>query len=78
MNWISVEDKLPGIYIRFLAYKHIYTTGFPEDIYVATLKFRPENNQYYFEIVHSDSTVSIRWIKEFSHWMPLPEKPKEK
>ncbi len=71
-DWISVENRLP----------ELYTNVFVKDSAnkVPFVAFR-------YEGVTSDVTLEIDWIphpyvnnfiENITHWMPLPQPPKEK
>ena len=56
MEWISVEDRLPGAYGRYISYNG-------KDIVIS----------------YSDPVRPGLWSDEkITHWMPLPEPPKQK
>ena len=59
-NWISVEERLPGLEDLFFYHDGTIDKG----------AFYPEQN------VFSDYTDDYP-IGEVTHWMPLPEPPKE-
>lgn len=63
MNWISVKDKLPTDYQKIIAY------GL-EDINTCT---------YYYEhwIVNYELEGDDIDLKDITHWMPIPNPPKE-
>lgn len=71
MNWISVKDRLPELNTDCLIYLSRAT------VYIQMVKF---------EDYHKD--LGIGWYSEeygfwkfdypsITHWMPLPERPKE-
>ena len=68
MNWISVKERLPKAGVEVLLYDAVFKT-----YYVGFLDIS--------NIVRSE----MKWIVdsemfrvcEFTHWMPLPEPPKE-
>ena len=68
MNWISVKDQLPKSKERVLTY-----SGNLENSAIS----------YWTKIIHGNSNViQINSFEDFdrlgiTHWMPLPELPKE-
>ncbi len=64
MEWISVKDRLPGYLTRCLV-----TNG----KYVKT-SWSKDNDHAWCEIHDFDEDV---WLEDVTHWMPLPEPPKQ-
>ena len=70
MEWISVEDKLPEIGRRIIG-----ATPIDEDCWsMETGKFCNPENFNGLAVLGSQPRGWWQWI---SHWMPLPEPPKE-
>ena len=71
MEWISVEDRLPTAYVEVLVWPPKYFDDEPTT-YTGQLH-QHEGNQWWVTygngIVYNHSKVT--------HWMPLPEPPKE-
>lgn len=66
-EWISVKDRLPKEYCHCLIY---CPSSFPKNIRVLSATFYDDNNMFYCdasEMPHEDVT----------HWMLLPETPKQ-
>lgn len=64
MRWISVDDMLPEVGVRVLAYS---TYG----IYPMMLG-EIRSRQYWY-----DDDWDVYRSEEVTHWMPLPKPPKE-
>jgi hypothetical protein len=64
MEWISVEDRLPkdGQEVKFKNKKHAYFGSF----------HRCKDNAWIFSQISP-----ARVFSNITHWMPLPEPPKE-
>lgn len=67
-GWISVKDRLPEIRHAVLGY-----TPFHENIWAITLH---EDGCWYFWHPGT-SKYDPDWYGPITHWMPMPEKPKE-
>jgi len=67
MKWISVKDELPG------ETKNTYQV-----VTIATKKFNKDSNypNQGIRSINQDWVVR-KWPNNFTHWMPLPEPPKE-
>lgn len=68
--WISVDDRLPAEYGRYLACCRAPWTG---KLYTDTLYFDPICRCWFWE----DSDGSRVQVSEITHWMPMPEISKE-
>lgn len=70
-QWISVEDKLPGVgYYLILENGEIHTALFDNNF----------GKRWYAYFGMSESDMSVSFSVEFkkvTHWMPLPKAPKE-
>lgn len=76
MDWISVKDKMPKLNQRVLVYRIIHMGGYIPGIYMAIYAKPPRYDSDFFIIDDMETnTNNYRPLKEFSHWMPLPEKP---
>jgi len=65
MEWISVQDRLPEGDGHYLTFSHYYgVRGMDYDCLEGWAK-----RQWFFDDTSPTSTVT--------HWMPLPEPPKE-
>ena len=65
-EWISVEERLPEKDGKYLVYDLGQHRGISaEEIRIAHFK-------------HGDRYHDYMWKNHFSHWMPLPEAPKER
>lgn len=71
MEWISVKDKLPEVDVPVLiAYKG-YNTGEVHNDGVAAVD---QNGTWgWWDGGYAEETVVV----EVTHWMPLPESPKD-
>ena len=78
MEWISVKDRLPEDDQHVLVYH-------AEDFHITVGYFESDYVQYYIESDGSKFYTDDGWETEISwapkgdvtHWMPLPEPPKE-
>jgi|KBSMisStandDraft_5_1062788.scaffolds.fasta_scaffold63114_5 hypothetical protein len=66
MNWIDVYDKLPESLEEIL-----FTDG--DSVYKG-YRFRPSNSDFEWDSWYSITETRIEGV---THWMPLPELPKE-
>lgn len=77
-DWINVKDRLPQDGVDVLVYHK-------DDFYITVGYFESCNVSYYIEsdgsIFYTDSgwETDIPWAQKggVTHWMPLPEAPKE-
>ena len=77
MEWISVKYKFPERTERVLVYKTIHMGGYSPGIYIAHYSQSLYSNDYRFIIDDLETNQNnYRPLNEFSHWMPLPEKPR--
>ena len=67
MNWISVKDSLPNVYMVCL----VRTDGFIDSMFPQIL-IRYANGWYHPTI--EDFQIDDKHV---THWMPLPEPPKK-
>lgn len=68
MKWISVKERLPkddDNVLVFLA---------PTDILIGSYFFRPMMRSFTWTMHDSDLD---EYIEDITHWMPLPEPPKD-
>lgn len=65
MNWISITDKLPQDIDNVLAYS---TCSNDENVRVEVAYFDRETNEW--------CGAPKYFLKDITHWMPLPEPPK--
>ena len=76
-NWIKFEDKSPERDQRILVYKSVDMGGYYKDIYIGNYVKEYNHSQYYIVIDDRETNKNnYRLIKEFSHWAPMPEIPK--
>lgn len=68
MKWISAKDEMPERYIDVLGY---FPNGTEEGKKVAMAYANSDS-------VQSASNTSTAYCFIATHWMPLPEPPKEK
>ncbi len=66
-GWISVEERLPTKFTSYLVWA---PKSFPKNSYCVVAEFYDDNNTFYSE--SSDEPM-----EDVTHWMPLPEPPKE-
>ena len=69
LKWISVTERLPEIR------KKVLVLAYGNDVFTAMLTNRAENNNPVFEC--DKSFLEIAKPGRITHWMPLPEPPKE-
>ena len=64
-EWISVKDKMPqpGRYVACIAKRNLFSRFMP-------MVARIEKNGW-------ANPITEQYISEVTHWMPLPEPPKE-
>ena len=67
MNWISVKDYIPELMKDVLVYD-----ARNKNMAVGSL-WKKEDDSYFWK----DSSGWMLTIGEVTHWMPLPEPPKE-
>lgn len=77
MKWISVRDKLPEFFDKVLVYKSTLMGGYDTGIYIAQRFTELDKREWIVICDNETNKNNYRNIKEFSHWMPLPEPPKE-
>lgn len=68
-KWISVKERLPETENKVVVYR--WTTN---ETYFATCNFRDQKNSRRWEI---NGMEYFPGRDNISHWMPLPEPPKE-
>lgn len=72
MEWISVKDRLPEFNYPVFVGKQ----GDKNSTGIARLESKKENsNGISLDWLEGDSSFHD-WYKEVTHWMPLPEPPK--
>ncbi|HMG14876.1 MAG TPA: DUF551 domain-containing protein [Saprospiraceae bacterium] len=78
MEWISVEDRLPENDEDVLVYH-------ADDFHITVGSFEKDNVSFYIESDGSKFYTDSGWETEIpwaqkggvTHWMPLPESPKD-
>ena len=65
-EWISVKDRLPEKDDTYLVY--IVANNVPKDKGITTLRYTNLSKRFIYEDVY---------LFTVTHWMPLPEPPKE-
>ena len=70
-EWISVEDRMPINTDNILAFNGYGGVG-EYDIMYYTVHSKIHKWAFYYDYDRSEEIVEI------THWMPLPEPPKEK
>lgn len=68
-KWISVTERLPEVG------KKVLVLAYGNDVFTARLTNRVENNNPVFEC--NKSFLEIAKPGRITHWMPLPEAPKD-
>jgi hypothetical protein len=63
-KWIPVTDRLPEKYTSAIVYR--------KDKYFYMLRYSPALGWHFYDSEWGDVTVD-----DVTHWMPLPEPPKE-
>jgi|SRR5580692_3743269 hypothetical protein len=71
MEWISVKDKFPEDCENVL----IYCSGFP--ITGAYLIFSKQKSPICWQVNDWDESEGTLLLGDVTHWMPLPNPPKE-
>jgi hypothetical protein len=77
MEWISVKDRLPEPNVEVLAYRSVDMGGYYKGIHIISYCNCNHISKDTFFVI-KDNTLNrnnYRFIKEFTHWMPLPEYP---
>lgn len=69
-EWISVKDRLPDEDGEVL----IYMPNEDWEELIAIVPFSVEHKKFYS---YSDEVAIDQELKRITHWMPLPEPPKE-
>lgn len=70
-EWISVKDRMPELHVEVLVYG------------ILPYEIHPEIHQCYLCDVNGKNklefwtSISAYDVKNVTHWMPLPEPPKE-
>lgn len=70
MEWISVKDRLPDKACYCFVYDDL-----PRAEYYA--KYNKKDGFYYFENEEGDYVPYKETNAKVTHWMPLPEPPKD-
>ena len=74
MKWIPVTERLPEEEGRYLVY---YGNG--ESPFVSSIRFAPKDRKHipkgWHRYDHEDGMITQN--RYITHWMPLPEPPKE-
>ena len=70
-EWISVDERLPAKHKEYLVYR---TTPFGELVGMAYFKLKKKRAVWY----QYDRDFGFYEIEGVTHWMPLPEAPKER
>lgn len=84
-GWISVKDRLPdeyeSIFSRFYGTSRWSSAMFKKCSKDVIVAYRRKDSQHVASIAH---TIDGKWslpnalfVEEVTHWMPLPEPPKE-
>ena len=76
-EWISVEERLPEIGLDVLAYCKAQNADFSDFIDVAARKMYKPTPWSDEEPVWGTIFIPFGAAFEVTHWMPLPEPPKE-
>ena len=75
-EWIILKDKHPDRWNKVLVYRTTLVCGYYPGIYIAWLQeYGSIDNLVFFIDDLSEGSNKIRPLKEFSHWMPLPNGP---
>jgi hypothetical protein len=78
-EWISAKDRLPEDVGSYLVYYHEWSNGdfLPkyDDYRIRVMRF--VNNGKWRMPVCTDKRCEADTNREVTHWMPLPEAPKE-
>lgn len=74
MKWISVKDRLPEIKKHHESDIVICYTE--EGTYAFSSLLENMFGQTVFDCEREDPS-GVRWTEQVTHWMPLPEPPKE-
>lgn len=72
MEWVKCSDKLPEDGVEVLVY-----TPITKSITVAYLTYDHDDNPIVYFIIDFDENDQNISLKDITHWMPLPEKPKD-
>jgi hypothetical protein len=67
-EWISVEERLPDKWGKYLAYRKCHFAP-----HVDIIRYDTNRSVWYF----FDSEWGDCEVNDITHWMPLPEAPKE-
>jgi len=70
MKWISTKNKMPNLNSMILS-----TDG--EKVAVTTLMYNDHIKKFHWEYLSSGCGCCDTDMQNVTHWMPLPEPPKE-
>lgn len=75
MKLISFKDKKPEVFEKLLFYKKELIGGYHPGWYIG--HYQQVDRNRFAVFIHDMETTSNnqRDEREFSHWMPLPDKP---
>ena len=73
MEWISVEDMLPEIFVEVL----VYATNISGDTHELGKKYLAIDCLVVWPSDHPTCFRADRYFGQVTHWMPLPLPPKE-
>lgn len=75
MEWTWLDDALPEAGERCLFWKSITHGGYAEGMYLGSYEKFQKNQIIY---IHDGKEDKSNWrsIREFSHWMAVPQAPK--
>ncbi len=78
-EWISVKDKYPAPEQWVLAYgnHHHHDGKYKSAVCLYDYCLKDGFATHYFELLTSGCTCCDDYLKEVTHWMPLPEKPND-
>ena len=91
MEWISIKDKLPQDGQRVIAFipeNYVPTPGDPREVELKPLKVltfirnfygnhKPKHKNSLSNDFWSGEGLSNHFFQEITHWMPMPNSPKQ-
>lgn len=75
MKWINIKDNLPELCQLVLVYRCEDKGGYYRGVYIATYEKLYKSNYIFIIEDRETNHNNYRPLSEFSHWMPLPDKP---
>lgn len=77
-EWIDIKDQLPKIGSWVIAFGKARNKEYDDEPSIAITRFgyNPHTKEHYYEYLSSGCGCCNADMREVTHWMPLPEKPR--